>query len=278
MVELKEHLAAARTYFEENNFKKAIDRYLQALKKASRSKQKAIISAELSWAFFRMNEFEHAIEAAGNVLKLDPGYESPQDVYRLLGFSYSALQKDELAVQNLKKSAQIDRTSEKQQIVLFELTKIFFKNQKYRQAEKLITEIEPYFYQNRKEYWLSILFYKGFIFYYRNQLQKSESIFEELLENARQDKRKATALFGLAFVNFSKKDYVKTINLCEAVTGADKEFFDMETLGFLTAASFYNLGRKDIFKKYYDRLKMKFPHGRYSKEMDQMKSTDKNKE
>ena len=45
----------------------------------------------------------------------------------------------------------------------------------------------------------------------------------------------------------------------------------METVGFLTAASFYYLGRKDVFEKYYKQLKKNFPNGRYAAELTLLK-------
>ena len=45
----------------------------------------------------------------------------------------------------------------------------------------------------------------------------------------------------------------------------------METVGFLTAASFYYLGRKDVFEKYYMQLKKNFPNGRYAAELTLLK-------
>ena len=165
---------------------------------------------------------------------------------------------------------EIDHSSEKQQIAQYELLKLYFKSQNNDKAAELIKEIEPYFYQNDQEYWLSILFYKGFIYYYQGDSKKSETVFEELLENAKDEKRKATALFGLAFITFSAKEYLKTINLCEAISNSDPQFFDMETLGFLSAASFFQLGRKDIFQDYYKQLTKNFPNGRYRQELEEM--------
>jgi tetratricopeptide (TPR) repeat protein len=187
-----------------------------------------------------------------------------------MGFCCLAENNEAEALNNLEKSIEIDQISEKQQIAKYELIKLHFKIQNYDKASELIKDTEPYFYQNNQEYWLSVLFYKGFIYYYQGSLKKSEEVFEELLENAKDDKRKASALFGLAFITFSAKDYLKTINLCEAISSNDPQFFDMETLGFLSAASFFYLGRKDVFQDYYAQLTKKFPNGRYSKELEEM--------
>jgi tetratricopeptide (TPR) repeat protein len=271
MSELETHIDEARKYLEQENYIQASASYMKSLESTEDLKDKAIIWAELSWAYYRMNEFERTIEAAENTLKLDPDYEAKEDVFRIQGFAYIGLNKDEKAINCLNQSLDIDRNSSKQQITLYELAKIYFKLEDYEKAFPIFEEIESYFYQNQQDYWLSILFYKGFIQYHRSNYSESEINFEELLENSKDGVRKATALFGLAFVAFSRKDYLKTINLCESLVKNDENFFDMETVGFLTAASFYYLGRQDVFDKYYTRLKKNFPNGRYAAELNLLK-------
>jgi tetratricopeptide (TPR) repeat protein len=271
MSELETHISVARKHLEQENFVQASVSYLKSLESTEDLKDKAVIWAELSWAYYRLNEFERTIEAADNSLKLDPDYKAKEDVFRIQGFAYIGLNKDEQAIDFLNQSLEIDRNSSKQQITLYELAKIYFKIEDYEKAYPIFEEIESYFYQNQQDYWLSTLFYKGFVQYHRANYSESEAIFEELLENSPDGARKATALFGLAFVAFSKKDYLKTINLCESLVKNDEKFFDMETVGFLTAASFYYLGRQDIFEKYYKQLKKNFPNGRYAAEMALLK-------
>jgi tetratricopeptide (TPR) repeat protein len=279
MGNLENHISEARKYLEQENFVQASVSYMKSLEAAEDLKDKAVIWAELSWTYYRMNEFERTIEAAENTLKLDPDYKAQEDIYRLKGFALLGLNENARGIENLKKSLDIDRISAKQQITLYELAKAYFKIQDYDNAYPLFEEIESHFYQNQKDYWLSILFYKGFIEYHRANFSASESIFEELLENSTDGNRKATALFGLAFVAFGRKDYLKTINLCENLVKNDENFFDMETVGFLTAASFYYLGREDIFEKYYLQLKKKYPNGRYDTELMMLKKNmaDSNK-
>ena len=271
MSDLEIHIAEARKYLEEENYVQASASYLKSLESTDDLNDKAVIWAELSWAYYRLNEFERTIEAAENTLKLDPDYKAREDVFRIQGFAYISLNKDEKAIESLNKSIKIDRNSAKQQITLYELAKIYFKLEDYEAAYPIFEEIESHFFQNQQDYWLSTLFYKGFVQYHRANYSESEAIFEELLENSKDGARKATALFGLAFVTFSRKDYLKTINLCETLVKNDENFFDMETVGFLTAASFYYLGRKDVFDKYYRQLKKKFPNGRYAAELALLK-------
>ena len=260
-------LQQARSLFEKGKYSKAADVYLNALKSNPAQQQKAVIWAELSWLFYQQKQYDRCVEACENVLELDADYKAKEDLFRLTGFSYSALSRMEEAIKYLEKSLKIDNSSQKQQMAVFELLKIHFRLQNYKESEKWINEVESYFYQNEKDYWLTLLFFKGFVKYYTNQVEESEHIFEELLENSQDDPRRATALFGLAFINFHRKNYLNTINLCETVTKHDPAFFDMESVGFLTAVSFKYLGRDDIFENYYTELKKNYPEGRYSAEL-----------
>lgn len=266
------HLSLARNFLEKSKFAEAIQEYMQALKNISDDRKKALVWAEISWAYYGMQKFDRCIEASENVLHYDSTYSAIEDIFRLLGFSYLGLGKAQLAEQYLQKTLELDRTSEKQQIAIYELAKFYFKNQKYQQAEPLFQEIDSYFYQNKQEYWLSILFYRGFISYYSRRFDESEKLFESLLENSGDAQRKATALYGLAFLAYAQNNYLQTINLCESITQHDPKFFDLETVGFLVAASFHFLRRDDVFQKYYEQLVLKYPKGRYKQELDNLKA------
>ncbi|NOX88040.1 MAG: tetratricopeptide repeat protein [Calditrichaeota bacterium] len=271
-MEKQSSLETARRYLKNENYKQARLEYLNALKEAEDDETKAIIWAELSWTFYRLQSYQSCIEAANNCLQLNTDYKAKEDLYRLIGFSFIGLGDDEKAVQFLEQAIRIDRNSVKQQYAVYELGKLYFKHQKYPEAEELLNEVEAFFYQNNREYWLSLLYMKGFIKYYQKDIDSAEKIFEELLENSPDKIRRATALFGMAFVAFERKDYLKTINLCEAIAKLDENFYDKETLGFLTAASFHYLGRNDVFEKYYQQMIKKFPDGRYRQELDLIKS------
>ena len=262
-----ETIQQARDLFEKEKYSEASEVYLSALKTNPAQRQKAVIWAELSWLFYQQKQYDRCVEACENTLELDADYEAKEDLFRLMGFRYSSLSRMNEAIEYLEKSLKIDSSSQKQQMAVFELLKIHFRLQNYKESEKWINEVESYFYQNEKDYWLTLLFFKGFVKYYTNQVEESERIFEELLENSQDDPRRATGLFGLAFINFHRKNYLNTINLCETVAKHDPAFFDMESVGFLTAASFKYLGRDDIFEKYYLELKKKYPNGRYSAEL-----------
>jgi tetratricopeptide (TPR) repeat protein len=259
-----ELLDTARLNIENKKYDEAKTVYFEALKLAEKGEHKAIIWAEISWIFYRQQEFERTIEAINNVFSFDGNYQALQELYRLKAFAYLALLKDDEALEYLEKSIAIDRTSATQQMTLFELAKLYFRKAEFQKSHEIIEEIEAYFYQNNKDYWLSILFF----YYYDKQLDSAEQSFETLLENAEEEKRRASALFGLAFIANEKQNYLNTINLCEAVLKADPEFYDKESLAFLTALSFYKLGRNDVFVQYYQELKKNYPKGRYEKELD----------
>ncbi len=276
MESFEEQLKKARQLLETQDYKQASRAYLEALKVVPDDEQRGYVWAELSWVFYQLASYQSAIDAAKNALQYHPDYQAKEDLYRLIAFSCIQLGDEACAIDYLEKSVAIDRDSVKQQVALYELAKLYFKNQTFEKARKIFEEIEPYFYQNDKEYWFSILFYKGFIYYYEDELTRSEQIFEELLENSEDKTRKATALYGLAYIAFKRKQYLSTINLCEAVTTNDPNFFDMETIGFLTAASFYHLGREDVFDKYYEQLRRKYPNGRYAEELKKLKTSRHN--
>ncbi len=265
------NIEKARELFDSNDFSAASKKYLRALHDTQDDKTKALIWAELAWTFYNQRKFDEAIEAIETTLDHDAEYKAREDLLRLRGYAYIGLQKMDRAIENLEKSLKINRTEEKQQFTIFELAKLYFKAQNYKKAAAHFAEVENYFYQNNQEYWLAVLFYKGFIAYYANDTEKSEKHFEELLENAPDVQRKAAAIYGLAYIAFHRQDYLKTINLCEAVVSHDSQFFDKETLGFLTAASFHYLGRDDIFEQYYRQLNKQFPNSRYAADLDKIK-------
>ncbi len=265
------NLKKARNLIEKKEYGQAQSFYQAALNEAKDNREKAIIWAELSWNFYYLKKYDSVLQAIENVYELDSGYQAREDLYRIAGFSCLALGKTEEAIDNLVKSIEIDNHSDKQKTVIYELGKIYFAQGKHDMAEKLFAEIDYFYEQNNKDYWQSILFYRAFIQYYKRNLGLSKSLFEKLHQNAEDDVRKASALFGYAFISFDEKDYLKTINLCESILSLDKNFFDMETVGFLTASSFYHLGRYDIFDQYYHQLIKKYPQGRYARELKKLK-------
>jgi Tfp pilus assembly protein PilF len=270
MKQYEQHLEKARGLFGEKKYEQAAAEYIKSLSGMPDDKQRAIAWAELCWLFYKQNKNEKCLEAADNALKYDPDYEGRADLFRLMGFCNMALQQDNLAEKYLLQSLEQDRSSEGQQYAIFELARLYFTQQKYTPAENLFREVDSWFYQNHKEYWLSLLFFQGFICYYGQRFGESEKVFEELLENASDEKTKATALFGMAFLTYERKEYLQTINLCEIITKNDPQFADLETVGFLVASSFHHLGRKDIFQQYLEQLRLKFPDGRYKKELERL--------
>ena len=94
--------------------------------------------------------------------------------------------------------------------------------------------------------------------------------FSQILSAEPGPQRLASAKFGLAFLEFRGKNYLNAITLCEEIISLDANFFDKESVGFLTAASYFYLGRKDIFSEYYNKMKETYPDGRYSKELDSL--------
>jgi len=60
------------------------------------------------------------------------------------------------------------------------------------------------------------------------------------------------------------------ISLSEKIISLDENFFDRESVGFLTAASYFYLGRRDIFHEYYEQMIKSYADGRYSEELKRL--------
>jgi tetratricopeptide (TPR) repeat protein len=269
-------LDKARQQHAAEDYKQAIETYQTVLDQTADEKEQAKIYLELAWVYYKIKQFEEAITSINAVMRLDPDFEEKAEIFRIKAFSYIALNELELAEKFLEKSLNLDRSSEKQQIVIFELGKIYFKKQEYDQALKQLNDVDSYFFQNNQEYWRTVTFFKGFCHYYLKQFEQSEKNFEELLENSEDQKSKANALYGLAYLSFEMKDYLKTINLCEAVITNDPDFFDLETVGFMVSTSFHYLGRDDVFKEYAEKMVQQYPDGRYTSEIQKLLSLQKN--
>jgi len=264
-------VSEARKLFDEQEYKEATKMYHTALDYAPNDKDRATIWAEICWTCYKEKSFQLAIEAAENVLEHDPDYKGEDDLYRLMGYSYFALENDEKAEEFLLKSLNIDQDSEKQMYVCYELGKLYFRNQRYLDAEKYFDKSDEYFKNNAHDYWISMLFFKGFSKYYLQKTSEAEQFFNQLIDISKDEPiAQSNGLYGLAFVYFDRKNYLDTINTCEKVTKLNPNFFDMESLGFLIAASFFYLGRYDVFEKYYEQITKSFEGGRYFEELSRL--------
>jgi len=272
-IKFRESLNKARAHFEKKEYKNARLMYFQALNQSDNHNDKAIIWAEVSWVYYYEKAFDKAIEAAENVLIQDSDYKALDDLYRVQGYAYLSLNNFTLAERFLQLSLENNSADEKQQYVKFELGKLHFSRGNYDLAHPFFTEILDFFEQSDHEYKLSIWFYLGFIYYYLNNFEKSHDYFSEILSDEPTPQRQASAKFGLAFLEFQKKNFLNAITLCEEIISLDENFFDKESVGFLTAASYFYLGRKDIFSEYYNRMIETYPQGRYRKELDSLASS-----
>jgi len=266
-------LESARHHFEKKEYKNAKLMYFQALNFAGDRETRAIIWAEMSWVYYYEKDFQKAIEAAENVLLQDNDYKVPEDIYRVQGYSYLSLGSQSLAERYLQLSLEKNSTEEKQQYVKYELGKLYFTKGQYDLAYPYFNEILKFFQEVNPEYSSSVLFYLGFINYYLNNLVKSREYFTQILSNKTSAQREASAKVGLAFLEFREKNYLNVISLCEEILVRDENFFDKESVGFLTAASYYYLSRKDIFCAFYSQMKEAYPKGRYNNELDKLNAS-----
>ena len=268
--EVKAVMDKAREYFDIKQYKNAKLMYFQAYNHVKNPKTQAIIWAELSWVYYYEKNFEKAIEAVENVLMCDDKYKALDDLYRVQGYAYIGLNKLELAAKFLKLSLETNAQADKQQYAKYELGKLYFIQGNYDLAYPYFIETLDFFSNSHEEYTMSILFYLGFIHYYLRNYKKSQENFEQILKSKPSDKRKASAYFGLAFLEFHNKNYLNVVTLCEKIISMDNNFFDKESVAFLTAASYFYLGRKDIFQEYSKQLMKTYPQGRYQKELENL--------
>jgi tetratricopeptide (TPR) repeat protein len=101
-------------------------------------------------------------------------------------------------------------------------------------------------------------------------MEESGDYFDQILKLSKDKKRKASAFYGHAYLAYKAKNYLNVISLCENTISQDSDFFDKESIGFLTAASYFHLGRIDIFNAYYYQLIKNYPNGHYQKELERL--------
>ncbi len=244
--------------------------YIQAQKLTDDQANQAMIWAELSWVYYYQHNYQGAVESAAQVLECNPDYLAREDISRLLGYAYLGLKNNTLAEKYLQQSLEYDSKSDKQQYVKYELGKILFIQGSYDLAYPYFVDITQHFKNARFEYYLSVLFYLGFIHYYLKNYTKARENFEQILTQQCSTERQSSAYYGLAFLEFNERNYLNVIGLCEKIISLDRNFFDKETVGFLTAASYYYLGRNDIFVEYYKQMTKSYPQGRYQEELNKM--------
>ena len=114
------------------------------------------------------------------------------------------------------------------------------------------------------------MFYLGFIYYYLNNIKNARDLFNQILTEKPKEDYIASAYYGLAYVEYHEKNYINVISLCEKIVTIREDFFDKESVGFLTASSYFHLGRYDIFSEFYSQMIKQYPNGRYRSELDDM--------
>ncbi len=266
------YIEAARKHFEKKEYKNARMMYFQALNHSNDRNSKAIVWAEVSWVYFYEKDYQKAIESAENVLLQDKNYKAQDDLYRVQGYAYLGLGNYPLAERFLQLSLEKNSSDEKQNFVIYELGKMHFNQGSYDLAYPHFSKILDFFRKTNHDYGWSVLFYLGFITYYLQNFTKSREYFGIILSEDAPLTRIASAKFGFAFLEFQAKNYLNVITLCEEILVDDENFFDKESVGFLTAASYYYLGRKDIFNAYCSQMKESYPDGRYNSDLDKLKN------
>lgn len=273
----REVLKKARDSFEKEHYERSVTMYLRARKMVHSKKDRAIIWAELSWVYYRMSDYNKAIMAAENVLQDNPQYKALADIYRILGFSYIGLKDIVSAEHMLVQSLHHDSDSDKQKFVKYELGKLYFIQGDYDKAFPYFNELYTVFKEtNVEDYMYSTMFYLGFIYYYLNNIESARHLFNQIITEKPKDEYIASAYYGLAYLEYHEKNFMNVISLCEKIITIREDFFDKESIGFLTASSYFQLGRHDIFLEFYSQMIKSYPNGRYRSELDNMyNSTNK---
>lgn len=270
--EISKNLETARKLFEKNEYDKAESLYMHIEKNTENSEDKAIIWSELSWLYYNKKMYEKSIEAADKVILNDQNYKTKERLYRVQGYAFIGLNKTAQAAQYLELSLEQNSDLPEQQYVKYVLGKLYFKNNEFDKALPFLEEIEKYFKKESEEYYLSITFFLGFSYYYLENMSNAKMCFDKIISANPSQQRYVSALFGLAFVEYQNKNFLEVITLCEKIISLDKDFFDKESIGFLTAASYLQLGREDIFKIYFDQMNKTYPSGRYTNELKKMQN------
>jgi tetratricopeptide (TPR) repeat protein len=269
-----EILHQARAALSAGDYETSRDKYIQAKNLTDDPVNRAMIWAELSWVYYYLHNFQAAVESAAQVLECNPDYLAREDLSRLLGYAYLGLKNNTLAEKYLQQSLEYDSNSDKQQYVKYELGKMLFIQGNYDLAYPYFVDIVQHFKETGPDYYLSVLFYLGFIHYYLKNHTKARENFEQILAQQCSTERQGSAYYGLAFLEFNDRNYLNVISLCEKIISLDRNFFDKETVGFLTAASYYYLGRNDIFVEYYKQMVKSYPQGRYREELNKLSNAN----
>jgi len=270
--EISKKLETARELFEKKEYKKAESLYLQIEQKSESSEKKAIIWAELSWLYYSQKKYDKSVEAADKVILNDENYKAKERLFRIQGYAYLGLSNWKAASQYLELSLEQNSELPEQQYVKFELGKLYFKTGAYDKALPFLEELEKYFIDENQEYYYSILFFLGFSYYYLENLSNAKKCFDTIINANPSKERYVSALFGMAYVEYQNKNFLEVISFCEKIITLDENFFDKESVGFLTAASYLHLGREDIFNVYFDQMNKSFPSGQYIEELKKLQS------
>ena len=270
--EISKNLENARELFEKKEYEKAESLYLQIEKNSESSEDKAIIWAELSWLYYSQKKYDKSVEAADRVILNDENYKAKERLFRVQGYAYLGLKNMNAASQYLELSLEQNSELPEQQYVKFELGKLYFKKGEYDKALPFLEEIEKYFMKENQEYYYSILFFLGFSYYYLENLSNAKKCFDTIFKDNPSKERYVSAIFGMAYVEYQNKNFLEVITYCEKIITLDENFFDKESVGFLTAASYLHLGREDIFNVYFDQMTKTYPSGQYIAELKKLQS------
>ena len=260
-----QRIESARNAYLEQDYKKAVDLYQWVEAQIQDDPVNLpIIQIELGWSYYNIGDFRNCISYLDKSLASESLNVRQQfDCLRLIGFSYGALRDGKNALHFLRKALEIELPENDKKYVNFEVGKIYFLNGAFTESWKYLDTVKKFFSWKEANYYQAILYYQGFLAFYKKEYQHAEKLFTEIVDNAAGNENKASGYFGLAHLANQKRNYNELADICKKILHLDKNFYDGETVLFFLCKAFIGLKRPGELAVFYAKLKGKYPDGRY---------------
>ncbi len=261
-------LKTARDLYLKGNYPKAIEIYkdLETVLKDD-PENLSVILIELGWAFYNNQEYENAIDRMEKAIDgKNINQQQAFDCYRIIGFSYEMLGKNDLAIKNLGSALNIDVSRSAKRYAIFELGKIYFTSGQIVKAQEYLKEANQLFEDSEMDYKTALAYYLGFAAYFEKNFPLAQKHFNFVIQRGKDYKTLASGYFGLAHLHYQHKEYEALIDTSEKIMRLDDTFFDKETLGYFLCEAYLNLKDKKELTNFFTELKSAYPEGRYASE------------
>ena len=261
-------LKTARDLYLKGDYPKAIEIYkeLETVLKDD-PENLSVILIELGWAFYNNQEYENAITRMEKAIAgKNINQQQMFDCYRIIGFCYEMLKKDDLAIKNLVSALTIDVSRSAKRYAIFELGKIYFTAGQIVKAQEYLKEANQLFEDSEMDYKTALAYYLGFAAYFEKNFPLAQKHFNFVVQRGKDYKTLASGYFGLAHLHYQHKEYEALIDTSEKIMRLDDAFFDKETLGYFLCEAYLNLKDNKELSNFFSELKSAYPKGRYASE------------